>query len=288
MGAFKLGDLLNDQSKPAARAEGAFAIRHIALDKIRPSEDNFYGVRDIEDLAASIESLGLQQPLVVLEADEDGMHELISGERRHSACWTLYEGGNELYRTVPCVVIPHGPREWVKLQLLHANAMTRKLNDYESAQQAQQIEAALRQLKKDGYKFAGRMRDHVAKMMDVSPAQAGRLAKIARDLAPEVAEKLRDGEIGVTEAYELSKLPKEEQVGALEGARERQESLPKLEQKKERAQNNHTEHFRQSKLRRLLEEHGVALLEDDGKPRWADEVGRDVLWAAGLLEAGEA
>ena len=79
---FSLASLLNEQSRAVGGAKEGFAIRQVPIDRIMPSNINLYGIRGIEELAASIESMGLQQPLVVLEADKNGMHELVSGERR--------------------------------------------------------------------------------------------------------------------------------------------------------------------------------------------------------------
>ena len=86
-GKFSMKDFLNETSKaeagvlPTADPSG-FDIRNIPYVKIKPSAKNIYGLRDIEELAASIEEVGLLHNLVVAEADADGFYELISGGRQ--------------------------------------------------------------------------------------------------------------------------------------------------------------------------------------------------------------
>jgi len=70
-------------------------IRH---DRIRPDPDNarktFDGVKLIE-LADTIASHGLLQPLVVTPANAEGVHTLIAGERRWRAIGLLIKGEDE-------------------------------------------------------------------------------------------------------------------------------------------------------------------------------------------------
>lgn len=217
MAKFSMNDLLNSQSKPAPeKAQGGFEIRNIPIDKIVPSESNKYGIRDIEELAASIEAMGLLHNLVVKKPDAAGLYELVSGERRFRACKLLYESGNEKYATVPCKVEETEDAAFSELKLIYANATSRELTDYEKTYQAGRIKELLQELKAKGYKFKGRMREIVADMLNVSPAQMGRMESINKNLSPEFTEEFKSGNIGITTAYELSTLPQEEQSAAIE------------------------------------------------------------------------
>ena len=212
MGKFSLNTILNAQSKAAEQTGGTMEIRQIPIEKLRSSESNQYGIRDIEELAASIEAMGLMHNLLVKEADSDGMYEIISGDRRYHACYLLLMGGNQKFATLPCKVEPLGEnKNLAELKLLYANASTRVLTDWEKTWQASRIRELLTSLKADGYEFQGRMRDHVAEILQVSSAQVGRLEKISRDLSPEFTEELKQEKIGITTAYDLSKQTKEEQ-----------------------------------------------------------------------------
>ena len=156
MKKFNIKDLLNDQSKTApetgTETDGEetydFEIRNIPINNIAISRSNLYGIRDIEELAASIEQLGLLHNLVVKEQDAEGNYELISGERRYLACRLLYESGNEAYKTVPCKVEPVLPDAVINrlersLQMIHANMTARVLTDYEKTVQAAQLKEIL-------------------------------------------------------------------------------------------------------------------------------------------------
>lgn len=220
MTKFSMSDLLNSQSK-SENERPAFEIRHIPIEKIKPSKDNIYGMRGIEELAANIEMLGLLHNLDVKEADEAGFYEIISGERRFQACKLLYESGNKEFATIPCKVESITENKAIsELKLLYANAAARELTDYEKTYQAGRIKEILQTLKKDGYKFKGRMRDIVADMLDVSPAQMGRMESINKNLSPEFKEEFKAGNIGITTAYELSGQSEAEQAATLEAYKE--------------------------------------------------------------------
>lgn len=166
MAKFTMADLLNSQSKKMEERP-AFEIRHIPIDKLKPSKKNQYGIRGIEELAANIEMLGLLHNLDVKEADEAGYYEIISGERRYQACKLLYESGNQEFKTLPCKVEALTENKAIsELKLLYANAAARELTDYEKTYQAGRIKEILQALKKDGYKFQGRMREIVADMLE--------------------------------------------------------------------------------------------------------------------------
>lgn len=216
MAKFTMVDLLNSQSKKMEERP-AFEIRHIPIDKLKPSKKNQYGIRGIEELAANIEMLGLLHNLDVKEADEAGYYEIISGERRYQACKLLYESGNQEFKTLPCKVEALTENKAIsELKLLYANAAARELTDYEKTYQAGRIKEILQALKKDGYKFQGRMREIVADMLDVSPAQMGRMESINKNLSPEFKEEFKAGNIGITTAYELSGQSEAEQAATLE------------------------------------------------------------------------
>lgn len=211
MAKFSLNDILNSQS--LSQKKPIFEIKHIPILKIRPSADNIYGMREIEELAANIEMLGLMHNLDVRDADENGMYEIISGERRYQACKLLYESGNRDFEMIPCKVESAAESKTIsELKLLYANAAARELTDYEKTYQAGRIRELLAQMKKDGYEFRGRMREIVAEMLHVSPAQVGRMEKIHKNLSPEFQEEYKAGKIGITQAYELSGQTKEQQA----------------------------------------------------------------------------
>lgn len=218
---FNLMDLMNDKSKSkesAADQAEKFEIAHIDIEKLVPSEKNEYNVRDTESLKASIDLMGLQQNLLVRPID-NGRYEVISGHRRLKAISELAEAGDERFKQAPCKVIQTEDDIQAELQLLLANSTTRELTDYEKTYQAQRIYDLLHDLQASGYKIEGRKREAVAQLMGVSPSQVARMESINRKLEPELKEAFAKEEINITTAYEMSRLPKEEQQEMFESER---------------------------------------------------------------------
>lgn len=237
MGKFTINDILNSQSR--SQKKPTFEIKYIHISKIKPSKANIYGMRGIEELADNIEMLGLLHNLDVKEADKDGMYEIISGERRYQACKLLYEAGNKDFEMIPCKVESAGDSDAIsELKLLYANAATRELTDYEKTYQAGRIKELLVQMKKDGYEFKGRMREIVADMLNVSPAQVGRMEKINKNLSSEFKEEFQAGNIGITAAYELSGQSQKEQADTLD--KYRKEGPQAIKQKPKPIENKTT------------------------------------------------
>jgi ParB/RepB/Spo0J family partition protein len=83
----------------------------IDLSKIDPSPDNprkSFPAKELEELATSIETQGLQQPIEVLPANAEGRHELVDGERRFRALQILAEAHEkgDRWRRVRAVIKP--------------------------------------------------------------------------------------------------------------------------------------------------------------------------------------
>ena len=70
-----------------------------------------------------------------------------------------------------------------QLQLIYANSGTRKLSSSEMNEQAAQAEKLLYRLQQEGHEFPGRMRDHVAKVLQTTNTKLATLKKIREHLA---------------------------------------------------------------------------------------------------------
>lgn len=182
---FDLGELTRALAGdvPESGTEGRDQIEYIDIDLIDSDPSNFYELRDIPDLAGDIETVGLQQPLLV-RPGEDGHVVLISGHRRRAALQLLVDEGKEQFRQVPCIRKTGGNPLVYEMQLIFANLHTRVLTNAEIAKQALRIEDIFYQLKEQGYEFPGRMVGHVAKACNIKRAKLGRLKKIEAHLAP--------------------------------------------------------------------------------------------------------
>ncbi len=215
---FSLSELMNAQSKPEKQAQ-RFVTKDIPIELLKPSAKNVYGIRDMEELAASIESMGLMHNLLVKPLDAEGRYEIISGERRYRACMMLHEADPARFATVPCKVTEAEGDALGELRLIYANATARELTDYEKTYQAGRIKELFRQLRAEGYSFQGRMRDIVAEMLSVSPTQMARMESINERLSDGFKQAFASGAIGISTAYDASTLPKAKQAEVLDAHR---------------------------------------------------------------------
>ena len=185
---------------------GEEQIEYIDLDLIDPDPNNFYSLEGLDDLAANIELIGLQQPLRVRAGEKDHVI-VVSGHRRRAACMMLRDGGNEKFRRVACIreqgEVSAAMQE---LRLIYANASTRTMGPAEISKQAERVEMLLYQLKEEGMEFPGRMRDHVAQACKVSKTKLARLHAIRNKMAPDLLKAYFDkGLLPESVAYELSR-----------------------------------------------------------------------------------
>ena len=207
MPKFDLASALGDVSNLNTDTE---QIIRIPLDRIVPDENNFYSLDGIEELAASIELIGLQQPIRVRPTGD--LWTIVSGHRRRAACMMIQDGGSDMFANgVPCIPeYGEASPAMQELRLIYANAMTRVLTPSELSKQAERVTALLYELKEQGVEFPGRMREHVAQACQVSESKIARLNAI-RKAHEYVVDAFDNGEINTSVAYELSKLPKEMQ-----------------------------------------------------------------------------
>lgn len=247
---FSLNDILNAQS--VQKKTDAFSVREIPIELLTPNPKNGYDVRekDIEELAANIDEFGLQHNLVVIGPNAEGKYLINSGERRYRACGLLHQRNPERFARLPCKVEAAGDETVQELQLLFANSTARELTDYEKTYQAARIKELLIKLKADGYKFKGRMREIVAEMLKVSPAQMGRMESIHDNLTDGLKEEFRVGKLTISDAYDASTLPPEKQEAALTDYRDEGAEAVKRAvraQKKERREQRNAQDMGEAK-----------------------------------------
>ena len=87
-------------------------VREIPSDQLEENPDNSYAQTGIDELAESIEVIGLQQPLVVVPV-EDGRFRILAGHRRRSALEKLER------KTAPCVVLDADLDPSLRVLILH-------------------------------------------------------------------------------------------------------------------------------------------------------------------------
>lgn len=209
--AFNMMDLLNNNSKPTQDKEEnikRFKITQINIKKLVPSNNNFYSIDKIEELKNTIELLGLQQNLVVKKI-ENGMYKIISGHRRYYSMLSLYEEGNKNFEYVPCKVEEEDELK-NDLRLIITNSTARELTDWEKIHQAKRLKELLTEYK-EREKIPGRVRDIVADILNVSATQVARMESVSNNLIDDFKEEMKEDNVKISVAYELSKLPEEKQ-----------------------------------------------------------------------------
>lgn len=203
MAEFNLADLLKNVSKMDTASDGREQIEYIDIDKIDADPRNFYEMSSVDELAANIELLGLQQPLRVRDNPAlDGHVIIVSGHRRRAALQMLVDEGKDAFRAVPCIRDRQaGSDALQELRLIYANSDTRRMTSAEIAKQVERVEALLYELKEEGVEFPGRMRDHVAEACKVSKSKIARLKVIRDRLEPGIYKKYESGEMKESVAY---------------------------------------------------------------------------------------
>lgn len=216
---FDITSLMSDASRQASERPKYEAVR-LPISKLYPDPANrkVYGVEKIEELADSIELAGgVMHNLVVREPDADGRYQIISGERRWTACKHLVEQGKEQYSEVGCLIEHVHDEDTLQLMLVLANSTARQLSDAEKMRQAEALTAVLTRMRKEG-KVKGRVRELVGKMLKTTSGQLARYHAIQANLQGGLRDKFERGEVGVSVAYEASKLDRAGQDAVAEKA----------------------------------------------------------------------
>lgn len=176
-------------------------LKPVSVAQLRPSEDNprqDFDQTQLAELAASIETHGVLQPLVVRELD-DGQLEIIAGERRFRAAQQLQ------LKTVPALVHPRGVSDGTaRLWRLVENLQRKDLHPLEEA---------------DGYAAALRPGlnlsvDELARQIGKSKAHVWARLKLA-DAGKELRAAILKGTLSASAALPLARIGPKEQGEAV-------------------------------------------------------------------------
>lgn len=186
------------------------SLKMIEIDDIIPNEDNFYAISDIEELAEDIDRQGLMSVLVVTA--ENGKYTLISGHRRLAAIKQLIADGRRKTTTVPCYIKGSKTRDETQLDLIMLNATQRKYSDTDAMREYEELERVFKALADAGKPVKGRLRDHIAKAMNISPSQVAKIDNIKHNAVPEIEQAVKSGDMSISTANEVAKLSPEQQI----------------------------------------------------------------------------
>ena len=228
-----LGSFLNEVTQTADKnPQVAEQIVYIDIDELESNPKNFYGLRDVDELAGLIAVSHLIEPLTVSK-QENGKYMLISGHRRRAAVQKLLEEGIYTERKLPCIVkscgkiaIEQENGEIIEfdedavemLNLIASNRGQREERTIdEKLQEVKYLEAfakAIYNQKNSGNR--GRFRSFFAEeILNISKSQLQRIKSMEK-LTDKVKAAIDEKIISETAAMELATLTQEEQDACLE------------------------------------------------------------------------
>ena len=222
------GDLLailgKKRKEAAALRNNAYAVQMIDAHDIIPNSKNFYGIREVEELATRMKISGHITPLEVVARDGDpGKYTLISGERRRAAMLYRLEQGEIEKAVMPCIVrVDLDSREALTAEEIEAINII-SANDYRDKTPFEKLEEVMtmrpiaRKLWEKAKAANGTdrpLKDFRAyfarEILGISPSSLQRIT-ILEHLVPEARSAYEDGLIGKSVLYELANKQEEEQ-----------------------------------------------------------------------------
>lgn len=209
--AFNFMDLLNAQTK-AEGVEEAKDYEEIYLSpyEVKDAQENTHQkIEGIEELADNFLTVGQEQPTVL--ARVNGEFRIIDGHRRNAANIFNLERGYKEYEKIKYRYKDMSEAMY-ELRLLAGNGYTQELTAYEKVRLVERTKVALiRAKEEDGLEIQGKMRDLIAAMVQESGTNVARMENINNNATQAVKEQLKEGNLGLTAAYEAAKLEPEEQ-----------------------------------------------------------------------------
>lgn len=205
---FNIADTFGEALKNVPNSgTGRESLIHPDIDRLHDDPNNFYSMEGLDDLAANIELIGLQQPIRVRPDPKHENHFIIvSGHRRTAALRRLLQDKERTeWRCPPCIVEQDTVSPAMQeLRLIYANSATREMSGADKAKQAERVTALLYELKEQGYEFPGRMRDHVAEACRISKSKLARLKVIQENLYGPIKRAWDGGILSEASAYLLA------------------------------------------------------------------------------------
>lgn len=224
--AWNVMEQLNKNAQKAAVGDetpkARFRTKDINIKKLYSNDKNFYSVTDIEPLAQKILLVGLIENLeVVHDPCDHGKYRITAGERRWRALKLLVEQGYTDFEMVTCQIQTPASADEEMLRLIIANDYRNK-TVADILEEEKQLKDILQRMKQEGrtikgYKLdSGRLRDVIAKMLQMPATKIAQIESINKHLIPEFAEELKEGRLTFSAAYEISGMNEEAQAEMLE------------------------------------------------------------------------
>lgn len=224
--AWNVMEQLNANAKKAAVGDetpkARFRTKDISIKKLYSNDKNFYSVTDIEPLAQKILLVGLIENLeVVHDPCDQGEYRITAGERRWRALKLLVKQGYTDFEMVTCQIQTPASADEEMLRLIIANDYRNKTVT-DILEEEKQLKDILQRMKQEGreikgYKLdSGRLRDVIAKMLQMPATKVAQIESINKHLIPEFSKELKEGRLTFSAAYMISGMNEETQAEMLE------------------------------------------------------------------------
>ena len=205
-----------EKAQEGNAAPGKDNILWIDARELVRNEKNFYGIRDVEELAALIAASGTIEPLTVTPT-EDGKYRIVAGERRTAATILRLERGDIIDPKVPCIVKTFtksgalSPEDMEMLCLIASNRGQRQTRTpLEMLREIEELEPIAQKIFKAD-QIQGTFRKFFAEqILSISQSKLQRMKSLAK-LVDEARAALDIGMISESAAVELASHSEEDQ-----------------------------------------------------------------------------
>lgn len=190
-------------------------IQYIYYKDIRCAPKN-RDTGDIEELAEDIAEDGLDHNLVLRKIDdEDHKYEIVAGHRRYLAICHNINKGDSTYEYIPAKVKSYDDVDAVRR--LHLNNINGKpYTPGEMLTAIEDLKEVYRIKKERGEKMPGRVQELIARDTGLGKTQVGNYEKIINNAVEPVKELVKNDEITLNEALEISEMDDENQMKFVE------------------------------------------------------------------------
>lgn len=205
--------------------------------------------QEVMDLAYSIASVGLEQNLVVKETEDPNKYVVVTGHKRTSAIFYIFEQGVEISANIRknieepmCIVIPKDEDPLITRFRMHeTNVHQRKgftiseIEDYINTVE----EAKAQKLEVNGKQVKGTTRVILHQQFGFSETTAKKYIKVIKEGNAELKKAIDDGEMSINNAYDLllgnadaiinpkdEETPEDDKIKAIEENKPKEKAAP--------------------------------------------------------------
>lgn len=210
MAAFSVLDMMNPKARQQVATAKDYQEIYLSPKEVKEAPENTRKTYEgIEALADSFLLVGQEQPTVL--ARVNGEFFIVDGHRRNRANLLNLERGYTKFEKVRYFFRDMSETMY-ELALLSGNGYTQGLTDYEKTELAARLKKVLEKMRENGeISQEGRIRDIVGNILGEKPTNMARIEKINNSATEEIKEQFKEGNIGISKAYEAARLPEEEQ-----------------------------------------------------------------------------